>query len=60
MFRHVRDGLTLFTGVTGSGKSTSLDAIVEANNNDIEAHILIVAQPLEFVHTSKKCVIQSS
>jgi len=58
MFRHVRDGLTLITGVTGSGKSTTLDAIVDANNDDIEAHILIVAQPLEYIHTSRKCVIR--
>lgn len=58
MFRHVRDGLTLFTGVTGSGKSTTLDAIVDANNKDIDAHILIVAQPLEYIHTSEKCIIR--
>jgi twitching motility protein PilT len=58
MFRHVRDGLTLFTGVTGSGKSTTLDAIVDANNDDIEAHVLIVAQPLEYLHTSRKCIIR--
>lgn len=58
LFRHVRDGLTLFTGVTGSGKSTTLDAIVDANNDDAEGHILIIAQPLEFIHTSKKCIIR--
>lgn len=58
MFRHVRDGLTLFTGVTGSGKSTTLDAIVDANNDDVEAHVLIVAQPLEYIHTSRKCIIR--
>lgn len=58
LFRYVRDGLTLFTGVTGSGKSTTLDAIVDANNEDIDAHILIVAQPLEYIHTSKKCIIR--
>ena len=58
LFRYVRDGLTLFTGVTGSGKSTTLDAIVDANNEDTAAHILIVAQPLEFIHTSKKCIIR--
>lgn len=58
LFRHVRDGLTLFTGVTGSGKSTTLDAIVDANNEDAEGHILIIAQPLEFIHTSKKCIIR--
>ncbi|PEN11382.1 twitching motility protein PilT [Longibacter salinarum] len=58
LFRYVRDGLTLFTGVTGSGKSTTLDAIVHANNEDTEAHILIVAQPLEYIHTSNKCIIR--
>ena len=58
LFRHVRDGLTLVTGVTGSGKSTTLDAIVDANNRDIKAHILIVAQPLEYIHTSNKCIIR--
>ena len=58
MFSHVRDGITLFTGVTGSGKSTSLDAIIDANNDDSEGHILIVAQPIEFMHTSRRCVIR--
>ena len=58
MFRHVRDGLTLFTGVTGSGKSTTLDAIIDANNDDFEGHILIVAQPIEYIHTSKRCIIR--
>ena len=58
MFRYVRDGLTLFTGVTGSGKSTTLDAIVDANNRDIEAHVLIISQPLEFVHTSNRCIVR--
>lgn len=58
MFRFVRDGLTLITGVTGSGKSTTLDAIVDANNKDFDGHILIIAQPIEFIHTSKKCIIR--
>ncbi|MFO8099467.1 MAG: ATPase, T2SS/T4P/T4SS family [Salinibacter sp.] len=58
MFRYVRDGLTLFTGVTGSGKSTTLDAIVDANNQDVEGHVLIVAQPLEYIHTSQKCIVR--
>jgi twitching motility protein PilT len=58
LFRYVRDGLTLFTGVTGSGKSTTLDAIVDANNEDTEGHILIVAQPLEYIHTSKTCIVR--
>ncbi len=58
MFRHVRDGLTLFTGVTGAGKSTTLDAIIDANNKDFEGHILVVAQPLEYIHTSKQCIVR--
>lgn len=58
MFRHVRDGLTLVTGVTGSGKSTTLDAVVEANNEDFEGHIVIVAKPIEYMHTSKRCLIR--
>lgn len=58
LFRYLRDGITLITGVTGSGKSTTLDAIVNANNDDIEAQIIIIAQPLEFLHTSKKCIVR--
>ena len=58
MFRYVRDGLTLFTGVTGSGKSTTLDAIIDANNEDFDGHILLVAQPIEYIHEPKRCVIR--
>src|SRR5690606_628628 len=58
MFRYLRDGLTLITGVTGSGKSTTLDAIVDANNEDIEAQVIIIADPLEYIHESKKCVVR--
>lgn len=58
MFRYLRDGLTLITGVTGSGKSTTLDSIIDANNEDIEAQIILIAQPLEYLHESKKCVVR--
>lgn len=58
MFRHVRDGLTLITGVTGSGKSTTLDAIVDANNEDIAGHVVIIAQPVEYMHKPKKCIVR--
>jgi len=58
MFRHVRDGLTLVTGVTGSGKSTTLDAVVDANNDDFDGHIVIVAKPVEYMHTSKRCIVR--
>ncbi len=58
MFRHVRDGLTLITGVTGSGKSTTLDGIVDANNEDVPAHIIIIAKPIEYMHDSKRCIVR--
>lgn len=58
LFRHVRDGLTLITGVTGSGKSTTLDAIIDANNRDVSGHVLIIADPLEYIHASRKCLVR--
>lgn len=58
MFRHVRDGLTIITGVTGSGKSTTLDAIVDANNRDVEGHIVIIGKPIEYMHASQKCLVR--
>jgi len=58
MFRHVRDGLTLITGVTGSGKSTTLDGIIDANNEDVPAHIIIIAKPIEYMHDSKRCIVR--
>ncbi|QXD15235.1 PilT/PilU family type 4a pilus ATPase [Rhodocaloribacter litoris] len=58
MFRHVRDGLTLVTGVTGSGKSTTLDAIVDANNKDFPGHIVIIGKPIEYMHVSKMCIVR--
>jgi len=58
LFRHQRNGLTLLAGASGSGKSATLDAIVHANNQDASAHILVVAEPLEYIHQSKKCMIR--
>lgn len=58
MFRFVRDGLTLITGVTGSGKSTTLDAIVDANNKDFSGHIVIIGRPIEYMHVSKLCIVR--
>ena len=58
MFRFIRDGITLITGVTGSGKSTTLDAIVNANNHDVEAQIIVIAQPLEYLHSSERCIVR--
>lgn len=58
LFRYVRDGLTLITGVTGSGKSTTMDAVIDANNKDINGHIVIIGSPIEYVHESKKCIVR--
>ena len=58
LFRYVRDGLTLITGVTGSGKSSTLDAIVDANNEDVHGHIVVIGKPIEYVHESRKCIVR--
>jgi twitching motility protein PilT len=50
-------GLVLVTGPTGSGKSTTLAAMVDHKNNVEYGHILTVEDPIEFVHESKKCLI---
>jgi twitching motility protein PilT len=50
-------GLVLVTGPTGSGKSTTLAAMVDHINANDYAHILTVEDPIEFVHESKKCLI---
>ncbi len=50
-------GLVLVTGPTGSGKSTTLAAMVNHKNEEEYGHILTVEDPIEFVHESKKCLI---
>ena len=50
-------GIVLVTGPTGSGKSTTLAAMVNHINENQHAHILTVEDPIEFVHESKKCLI---
>jgi len=52
-----RKGLVLVTGPTGSGKSTSLAAIVDHINKNRAEHILTIEDPIEFVHTPHKCLI---
>jgi twitching motility protein PilT len=51
-------GLILVTGITGSGKSTTLDAIIDMNNRDNHGHIVIIANPIEYVHPSKLCLVR--
>jgi len=50
-------GVVLVTGPTGSGKSTTLAAMVDHINANEQGHILTVEDPIEFVHESKKCLI---
>ncbi|MEO7714685.1 MAG: type IV pilus twitching motility protein PilT [Capsulimonas sp.] len=50
-------GLVLVTGATGSGKSTTLAAMVDMINRERSAHILTVEDPIEFVHPHKKCLV---
>jgi twitching motility protein PilT len=50
-------GLVLVTGPTGSGKSTTLAAMVNHLNDHVSGHVLTIEDPVEFVHQSKKCLI---
>jgi twitching motility protein PilT len=50
-------GLVLVTGPTGSGKSTTLSAMINEINITRQQHILTIEDPIEFVHTSEKCLI---
>ena len=60
IFENIADyprGVVLVTGPTGSGKSTTLAAMVNHKNETEYGHILTVEDPIEFVHESKKCLI---
>lgn len=50
-------GLILVTGPTGSGKSTTLAAMIDMINSDRNEHIITIEDPIEFVHSHKKCII---
>ena len=52
-----RKGLVLVTGPTGSGKSTTLAAMIDLVNNERKEHILTIEDPIEFVHKSKNCLV---
>ena len=54
----LRKGLVLVTGPTGSGKSTTLSAIINEINETRRLHIVTVEDPIEFVHPNKKCVLR--
>lgn len=50
-------GLLLVTGPTGSGKSTTLAAMIHQINNERAEHIITIEDPIEYLHTHKKCII---
>jgi twitching motility protein PilT len=50
-------GLILVTGPTGSGKSTSLAAMLDVINNERDEHILTIEDPIEFLHSHKRCIV---
>lgn len=56
-FMKLKKGLILVTGPTGSGKSTTLAAMIDYYNENFNGHILTVEDPIEFVHESKKSLI---
>lgn len=56
--RFEKKGLILLTGITGSGKSTTLDSIIDLNNRNNQAHIVIISHPIEYVHPSIQSIVR--
>jgi twitching motility protein PilT len=56
-FGHLRGGLVLVTGPTGSGKSTTLAALVDYINENFSRHIVTIEEPIEFVHENKQSIL---
>ncbi len=56
-FARLPRGLVLVTGPTGSGKSTSLAALVDIVNSERDEHIMTVEDPIEFLHKHKRCIV---
>ncbi len=56
-FGHLRGGLVLVTGPTGSGKSTTLAALIDYINTNFSRHIVTIEEPIEFVHGNKRSII---
>jgi twitching motility protein PilT len=60
---HIKDlckkprGLVLVTGPTGSGKSTTLAAMIDKINNERQEHIITIEDPIEYLHPHKKCLV---
>ena len=56
-FANIKGGLVLVTGPTGSGKSTTLAALIDYINSSYARHIITIEEPIEFVHTNKLSII---
>ena len=56
-FTNRQKGLVLLTGPTGSGKSTSLAAMLDRINQTRQAHIMTIEDPVEYIHLHKKCIV---
>lgn len=56
-FAHMRSGLVLVTGPTGSGKSTTLAALIDYINVNQRRHIITIEEPIEFVHSNKNSIL---
>jgi twitching motility protein PilT len=56
-FGHMRSGLVLVTGPTGSGKSTTLASLLDYININFNRHIITVEEPIEFIHKNKRSII---
>jgi twitching motility protein PilT len=54
----IKHGLSLITGITGSGKSATLDSIIDAHNKSDPAHIVIISSPIEYIHKSNVSIIK--
>ena len=54
---YLSKGLVLVTGPTGSGKSTTLCALVDLINRQRDDHIITIEDPIEFVHPNKRCLV---
>ena len=56
-FGHLRGGLVLVTGRTGSGKSTTLAALIDYINENFSRHVVTIEEPIEFVHGNKRSIV---
>jgi len=56
--KYIKFGLSLVTGITGSGKSTTLDTFIDSHNKSESVHIIVVSSPVEFVHKSNKAIVR--